>query len=141
MYNPLRSYEIITINYFGFHHKNRWELNQQFALLFLKINWHFVTLNQISKYRKLNLAFGNRPVHTKVYYTFFTVWKETTHKPLKIATAKKPFLQSVCYWYNLLRWMFFILCDNRKALFFIKVYLCSDIFLTIMLLLSLKNEF
>ena len=43
-----------------------------------------------------------------------------THKLSKVAAAKKVFLQCVCYRYNLLRSMFFILCDNWKTLFFSK---------------------
>ena len=80
---------MITVNYFCVCHKNRRKHNQHVQLLFLKINLHFVTSNQISTYRKLNLSLINgiysilysvffplemqrRLVQTKVYYTFFT---------------------------------------------------------------------
>ena len=48
--------------------------------------------------------------------------KETPRKPSNVAAATKPFLQCVCYLHNLLWWIFYILCDNWKTLFFVKVY-------------------
>ena len=70
-------------------------------LLFFTINLHFVTSNQISTYRKLNLPLissiyfvflplemQKRLKQTKVCHAFsYFVWKETTHKPLKVAAA------------------------------------------------------
>ena len=50
---------MITVNYFCVCHKNRRKHNQHVQLLFLKINLHFVTSNQISTYRKLNLSLIN----------------------------------------------------------------------------------
>ena len=69
------------------------------------INLHFIKSNQISTYRKLNLPltsgiyFGFLPLamqkrleQTKVYHSFsHFVWKETTHKPLKVAATKTLF--------------------------------------------------
>ena len=74
-------------------------------LLFFTINLHFVTSNQISIYRKLNLPLTNsiyfvflplemqkRLKQTKVCHAFsYFIWKETTHKPLKVAAAKSLF--------------------------------------------------
>ena len=74
-------------------------------LLFFLINLHFVLLNQISPYRKLNLPLTSsvyfvflpleiqkRLQQTKVYHTFsYFVWKETTRKPLKVTAAKAVF--------------------------------------------------
>ena len=74
-------------------------------LLFFLINLHFVLLNQISPYRKLNLSLTRsvyfvflsvkmqkRLQQTKVYHTFsYFVWKETTRKPLKVTAAKAAF--------------------------------------------------
>ena len=74
-------------------------------LLFFTIKLHFVTLNQMSTYRKLNLLLTSsiylvllplemqrRLKQTKIYHTFsYFVWKETTHKPLKVAAAKSLF--------------------------------------------------
>ena len=70
-------------------------------LLFFTINLHFVTSNQISTFRKLNLLLSSsiyfvflplemqkRLKQTKVCHAFsYFVWKETTHKPLKVAAA------------------------------------------------------
>ena len=108
-------------------------------LLFFIVNLHSVTSNQISTYRKLNLPLTSsiylvflplemqgRLKQTKVYHMFFYfAWKEMTHNPLKVAAAKT-LLSSVCYCYNFLQWIFFILCDNWKTLLFITVYRYSS---------------
>ena len=74
-------------------------------LLFFTINLHFVTSNQISIYRKLNLPLTNsiyfvflplemqkRLKQTKVWHAFsYFIWKKTSHKPLKLAAAKSLF--------------------------------------------------
>ena len=74
-------------------------------LLFFTINLHFVTSNQISTYRKLNLPLTSsiyfvflplemqkRLELTKAYHSFsYFVWKETIYKPLKVAAAKSLF--------------------------------------------------
>ena len=71
-------------------------------LLFFTLNLHFVSSNQIPTYRKLNLPLTSsiyfvflplemqkRLKQTKVCHAFsYFVWKETTHKPLKVAAAK-----------------------------------------------------
>ena len=74
-------------------------------LLFFTINSHFLTSNEISTYRKLNLSLTSsiyfvflplemqkRLKQTKVCHAFsYFVWKETTHKPLKVAAASSLF--------------------------------------------------
>ena len=78
---------------------------QPTLLLFFKENLHFGTSKQISIHGKLNLLTGNsiylvfssrekqrRLIQTKVYCKlFYSVRKETSHKPLKVAAAKKSF--------------------------------------------------
>ena len=68
-------------------------------LPFFTTNLHFVTSNQISTFRKLNLLLSSsiyfvflplemqkRLKQLKVCHAFsYFVWKETTHKPLKVA--------------------------------------------------------
>ena len=78
-------------------------------MLFSKINLHFVTSNQISTNKKLNLSLTSSLVFLPLEmqqrlitdqslpHVFVRCLKETTLKPLK------SFLQCVCYWYNLLR--------------------------------------
>ena len=124
-------------------------------LLFFIINLHSVTSNQISTYRKLNL-----PLTSSIYFVFLPLemqkktrtdqsiprvfllcLKRNDPQTFKSGSCKNPFLQCVCYCYNLLRWMFFILCDNWKTLLFMKVCRYSEIFLSAMLLLSLKPVF
>ena len=123
--------------------------------LFFVINLHSVTSNQIPTYRKLNL-----PLTSSIYFVFWPLemqkktrtdqsiprvfllcLKRNDPQTFTSASCKNPFLQCVCYWYNLLRWMFFILCDNWKTLLFMKVCRYSEIFLSAMLLLSLKPVF
>ena len=123
-------------------------------LLFFTINLHFFTSNQISTYRKLNLLLTSsiyfvflppemqkRLEQTEVYTRFLIFFKKKRPTNLSKWQLQNPFLQRVCYWYNLLRWMFFILCDNWKTLLFMKVCRYSEIFLSAMLLLFLKPVF
>ena len=148
------SYEIINESDFCVRYKNRRKHNQSFKLLFFTINLHFVTSNQIPTLRKRNLPLSSSiylvflPLEiqgwlkqTKVYHTYFYfVWKETTHKPLKMAVAKTLF-SSVYAIGTLVSMNVFILCDNWKTLISIIVYFYSDILFTAMLLLSLKPLF
>ena len=85
-------------------HKVSRKPNQHSKLLFLKINLD--TSDWSSTYGKLNfypitsiffvifsLEMRRRLLKTKMYYNLcYSVWKETLHKPLKVATAKKYFL-------------------------------------------------
>ena len=62
-------------------------------------------------------------IQTKMYYIFLALsLKRNGSQTFKCSSSNKPFLQCICYWYNLLRQKcFFILCDNWKTLFFIKI--------------------
>ena len=70
-------------------------------LLFFKIHLHFITSNQISTYRKLNLPLkqyffclltSRNPKKTQTDQSMpFAFLQETTHKPLKVASAKSLF--------------------------------------------------
>ena len=123
--------------------------------MFFIINLHSVTSNQISTYRNLNL-----PLTSSIYFVFLPLemqkktqtdqsipcvfllcLKRNNPQTFKSGSCKNPFLQCLCYCYNLLRWMFFILCNNWKTLLFMKVCHYSEIFLSAMLLLSLKPVF
>ena len=67
----------------------------------------------------LPLEMQKRLKQTQVYHTFFFFLlhlKRNDSQTLKRASCKSPFLQWVCYWYNLLRWKFFALCDNWRTL-------------------------
>ena len=83
----------------------------------MKMILHFSVSDFISTYRKLNVLLINgihlvvsslvmqmRLIQTKVYY--------------KLAAAKKVFSKGLYHWYNLLRWMLFAPCDNRKTFFY-----------------------
>ena len=121
-------------------------------LLFFLINLHFVLLNQISPYRKLNfpltssiyfvflpIEMQKRLQQTKLYHkktptdqsiphVFLLCLKRNHPQTFKSGSCKNRFPQCVCYLYNLFRWMFFIPCDNWKTLLFMKVYRYSEIF-------------
>ena len=77
--------------------------------------------------------------HTKLYHAFFYfIWKERTHKPLKMA-AEKSFFSSVyvigaaCFSECSLFYMI-----TGRLYFFLKVYQYPEIFLNSILLHSLK---
>ena len=117
------------------------------------INLHFVASNQIFTYRKLNLS-----LTSSIYFVFLPLemqktlineqWtdksiphvfllciKRNDQQTFKCSSYKNLFFQHVCYCYNLLRLIFFILRDKCKTLFFMKVCRYSEIFLSAMLLL------
>ena len=91
-------------NYFCVRHKNKRKHNLHFKLLFFTINLHFLRPKEVSTYRKLNLT-----LITSFYLVFFTfrsakktlteqsiphtflLWRETTHKPSKVAAGKTLF--------------------------------------------------
>ena len=107
-------------------------------LLFFIINLHSVTSNQISTFVLLPLEMQKRTrTDQSIPRIFLLCLKRNVPQTFKSGSCKNPFLQCVCYCYNLLQWMFFILCDNWKALLFMKVCHYSEIFLSAILLLSL----
>ena len=92
---------MLTVNYFCVHHK----IGGSTPNCYFSKKIHFGTSEQMSTHKKLNLhpiksiylvfsSWGRqkRLIQTKVYYKFFySVWKETSHKPLKTTVAKKSF--------------------------------------------------
>ena len=82
-----------------------------------------------------------RLVQTKVHFKFFNLSESKRLTNLQKQQLQKNFLQCVCYRCNLLRWMFFVPCDNWKTLFFLKVCRYSEIFSTAILPFSLKQVF
>ena len=66
-----------------------------------------------------SLEIQRRLLQFKTYYKlFYSVWKETSHKPLKVAAAKKYF-PSVC--------TIDTTCCNECFLFHVRHYLLEDI--------------
>ena len=53
--------------------------------------------------------------------------KRNISQTFKSSSCKKVFLKCVYHWYNLLRWMFFITCNNWKTLFFTQIYRYSEV--------------
>ena len=106
--------------------------NQHFKLLFFTINLHFVTSDQVSTYRKLNLLLTS--IIYSVQSSFPYNCKKDSNRPnlldtplflkrnnpqtFKSRSCKNAFLQRACYWYDLLPWIIFITCYNRKTLLF-----------------------
>ena len=76
------------------------------------------------------LEMERRIIQTKLYYKcFYSVWKKWLTNFQNKHLQRTLFVTFVCYRLNLLRWMFFILCDNWKTLFFINVCPMSWCFL------------
>ena len=100
-----RSYEIINESYFVSATTIGENTTNISKLLFFTINLHFVTSNQVSTFRKLNLLLSSsiyfvflplemqkRLKQSKVCHAFsYFVRKEATHKPLKVAAANSLF--------------------------------------------------
>ena len=81
-------------------HKNKWKDNQYSKLLFFKITLHFCTHQTKYLHRKTKFLFHKQyvfdlllPRNAKTAHTtnFYSFWKETSHKPLKLAAAMKFF--------------------------------------------------
>ena len=91
---------------FYIRHENKWKPNQHSKLLFLKINkftlWHirrniYIWKTKFSSHNQylfglLSSRNAKRLVETKAHYIFcYSVWKETSRKPLTVAATKKSF--------------------------------------------------
>ena len=104
-------------------------------LLFFKIFLHFVKFLHFfyilplisSIFVVLTLEMQKDSSRPK-YASFLISLKRNDSQTFKSGCCKNPFLQCARYWYNLLRWMFYILCDNSKALLSVEVYHYSEIF-------------
>ena len=121
----------------------------------MKIEWHFrctdsTSINNLSSnsssISNSNSTYDNNSTsNINSTSNKLQSWKRRSYLSEKrmalMGFRKNLFLQCVCYWYNLLWWMFLILCDNWKTLLFIIVYHYPEIILTAMLLLSLKPVF
>ena len=128
--------------------------NNILKLLFFVINLHCHIKPNIY-YRNLNFPLTNGTYfvflplqmqkETKTDQSlpraFLLCLKRNDPQTFKSGSGKNPSLQRVCYCYNLLRWVFFILWDNWKTLLLMKVCRYFEIFLSTMLLLSLKPVF
>ena len=77
-------------------------------------------------YRNVKRTHADQYIY--ILHFFVLAPKRNNWKIFKSNNSKKPFLQSVCYWCDLLWWMFFVLCDNWESLFFKKVYRYSKDF-------------
>ena len=88
-------------------------------LLFFTMNLHLVTTNQLSTYRKLNFPLKSNifclltSINAKNIQTDQSIprflllcLKSNDPQTFKSGICKNPFLYCVCYWYNLLRWIF-----------------------------------
>ena len=115
-----------------------------FTLGHIRLNI-YVWKTKFSSHKLFGVLFSmniKSPIQSKAHYNFFySVWKETSHKPLKVAAAKKSFqVFFPFYWYNLPEWMFFIGCYNSKT-FWYKFIVIQWFGTTAMLLCFLKLVF
>ena len=100
--------------------------NQHFKLLFFTINLHFVTSDQVRTYRKLNLPLtsiiylvqSSFPSNGLKLQDALLFLKRNDPQTFKGRSCENAFLQCTCYWYDLLQWIIFIPCYNRKTLLF-----------------------
>ena len=122
-------------------------------LLFFTINLQFVTSNQISTYRKLNLpltgsiylVFFPLQIQKKLnqikacHVLFYVTWKETTHKPLKLAAAKRLFSSVYIIGTTCFNECFSVYVLT-KTLLFVKDHRYSDTFLNVIFKASVLKE-
>ena len=103
----------------------------------LLINSIHVVLSSLEIQRLIKDSENQRD---KIYYKVFnSVWKEETHKLSKEVTAKTFFSNVYVTVHNLLRWTFFIPCNNWKTVSLVKDFCGPEISSTITFLLSLKQ--
>ena len=64
-----------------------------------------------------------KKTHTdqSILQAFLLCLKINVSRTFKSSSCKKLFPKLVYHWYNLLRWIFFIPCDNCKQYFFTKI--------------------
>ena len=67
--------------------------------------------------------------------------KRSVSQTFKSSSCKRVFPKCAYHWYNLLRWMFFIPCDNCKQYFLHKFIITQRLGATAMLLCSFKQVF
>ena len=81
-----------------------------------------------------------RLMQNKAYDKFFCL-KRSVSQTFESSSCKKVYPKFVYHWYNLLRWIFFILRDNWKQYFLHKFIVPQRLGATAMLLRSLKQLF
>ena len=70
-----------------------------------------------------SLVIQRRLLQTKVYYKFSTLSERKRYTNLQQQQLQKNYFPSVYVnWYNLLRQMFFIPCNNWKTLLFLQIH-------------------
>ena len=129
----LKQLQNYNLNYFLVCHKNRWKHKQHFKLLFFKIILYFSISDYLSIYGKLNflpinsiyLVFSSLEMQRRVIQIkthdklFYSVWKESSHKPLKVAAAKNYFpgvyiiditCFNKCFLFHVITWRQYFLC-------------------------------
>ena len=76
-----------------------------------------------------------------ILQAFLLCLKINVSRTFKSSSSKKLFPKLVYHWYNLLRWIFFIPCDNCKQYFLHKWIITLRLGATAMLLRSFKQVF
>ena len=96
-------------------------------------NWHimlniYIRKTNFSSHKwylfHLSLPRISKKTYTdqSILQTFLICLKRNVLQTYKSSSCYKVFSKCVHHWYNLLWWMFFIPCDNWKALFFTQIY-------------------
>ena len=90
----------------------------------------------------LLLPRNTKKTHTdqSILQTFLLCLNKNVWQTFKSSSCKKVFPKCVYHWYNLLRWMFFVPCDNWKT-FFIQIYCYPEVWFNGHVLHSLEQVF
>ena len=142
-------------SYFCVCYKNRRIHSKHYKLLFFTIKFTlchirsniYILKSKLASHKQYLLSLltstNTKKAQAKqnIPHVFLLCLKRDDPQTLKSDSSKNPFLQCVCYCYSLLQWIFFILCDNWKALLFIILCGYFEIIITNILLLSLKPVF
>ena len=85
---------------------------------------------------------SKRFIQTKAYYKrYYSIWKETSHKPLEVAIAKKSFPSACTFDTTSLNECFLLHVITGRHYFLYKFIVTQRIGTTVMLLRSLKQMF
>ena len=133
-----RSYKIISKRNFSVRLKNRRKHNQHFitavftTLCHIKPNIYIQKTKFVSHKQYLFHFLTSRNAKKtltdeSIPRVFLFCLKRNDPQIFKTDSCKNPFLQCICYCHELLRLMFFILCDTLKTLLFIKICRYSEI--------------
>ena len=104
----------------------------KFTLLYIRLNiYNWKTKFSFHKQYLFDLVFSRnaKKAHTdqSILKTFLLCLKRNILQTFRSSICKKVFFKCIYHWHNLLRRMFFIPCDDWKALFFMQIYCYQEV--------------